>query len=205
MIAAVAIVLAEELHVSTAPAIGAAAASSAAPVSATVAPTSTVAVAGVTVTEATTAGTTGLVVPSLQVPKLLGAAVLQVPSAFRFMLEPSGVVPGSVMPMSVDVIPVAGPLSAVKAPPYEMNSTTVPVLFTSAMPSGLPFWMPFAGYVSNTTPRAPQLVVIVDVSARVPYESEFAPLQSTMLQPARLVPPGQEISIASPASVLALS
>ena len=68
-------------------------------------------------------------------------------------------VPGSSAPMSLDVVPAAGPSAAWKAPSYERNSTTLPVLSTSAMPSAAgavalpPFWMPFVGKVMTSTPR----------------------------------------------------
>jgi hypothetical protein len=44
--------------------------------------------------------------------------------------------------ISTDKVPFAGPSVAVNLPSYEMNSTTAP-LFTSAIASGDPFWMPF--------------------------------------------------------------
>ena len=44
--------------------------------------------------------------------------------------------------MSTDVMPLAGPSTAVKLPWYERNSSTVDVLsMTRAMPSG-EFWTP---------------------------------------------------------------
>ena len=47
--------------------------------------------------------------------------------------------PGSVIPMSVEVLPAAGPLPAVNEPSYDKNCTTVLFGNTNAIPSGLPF------------------------------------------------------------------
>ena len=141
----VAIAAALELHVRAAPAIGALAASTAVPVSWSVAPMSTVATAGVTVTAATVAGSTGLVVPSLHAPNVFAAGAFQVPSSLRCRLCPTGVVLISETPMFVDVSPAAGPLLAVKGPSYDKSSTTALVASTSARPSLGPFWIPSVG------------------------------------------------------------
>src|SRR5262245_11484533 len=47
-------------------------------------------------------------------------------------------------PMSMGVVPAAGPLVAGNVPSYDRNSSTWPSEFTSAIPSG-PFWMPSTG------------------------------------------------------------
>jgi hypothetical protein len=88
------------------------------------------------------------VCPVLAVPNELAAGPLQLNSV---LLSP---VPVSCSdssaaseqlactPMSTDVMPLAGPSTAVKLPWYERNSSTVDVLsMTRAMPSG-EFWTP---------------------------------------------------------------
>ena len=123
---------------------GASSASNAAAASATVAPTVKVAVLGVTSTRATTSGSS-FSVPSLHAPKVAAAGASQVPAGFRCSENPIGVVPVSSTPMSTDVKPMAGPSTAAKVPSYDRNSTTAPPASISAIPSGLPFWMPFTG------------------------------------------------------------
>jgi hypothetical protein len=91
---------------------------------------------------------------SLQAPKVFGAGDCQIPVASSWSdhtgdVAASGELPVSLTPMSVDVLPAAGPLAATKLPSYERNSTTVPLGSTRAIPSGSgleeepPFWMPF--------------------------------------------------------------
>ena len=64
--------------------------------------------------------------------------------------SPSPVSLDSVIPISVELIPEAAPLLAVKLPSYDRNSTTSPPAPISAMPSGAPFWM--LARAKNTAP-----------------------------------------------------
>src|SRR5688572_20227512 len=103
-----------------------------------------VTVSGETVTLATSAG--GVTSLSLHVPKSLTLGPLHTPALFR-LSDHTGAAdsdPASLTPMSVDTIPLAAPPTAVKLPSYERNSTTWLLALTSAIPSGLPFWIPFA-------------------------------------------------------------
>src|SRR5262245_49120710 len=86
-------------------------ASAAVAVTARVAPALIVALAGATVTVATSAG--GVVSPSLHVPNVLSIGALQVPAPLRCSDLPMGSLPTSRTPMSVDAWPDAAPLVAV--------------------------------------------------------------------------------------------
>ena len=152
------------VHVIVAPVTVLSASSNAAAVKVWVAPTSMVAVSGEITTRAMVAGGAS---SSLHAPKVLAFGPSQIPAPVRLSDCPTGSVPASRTPMLTDVIPVAGPLSAVIAPSYERNSTTAPLGLTSAIPSGSPFWMPLLGYASTTTPRAPQMVGTMPLSVRV--------------------------------------
>ena len=105
--------------------------------------TATVALAGETVTLATS-GSGGSTPSSLHAPKVPVPAVHE-PAASRCSDMPIASVPFCDAPMSMEVRPVAAPFVAANTPSYEMNSTTVFALSTSAIASGEPFWMPFAG------------------------------------------------------------
>ena len=140
----VAIVASLVVQVKVTPEIGCWLASNAAAVNAWVPPTMIVALAGDTVTLATTGGG-GAVPSSLHAPNVLSIGPAQVPVLLRCSDLPSGSVPASATAMSVDVRPLAGPLVAANTPSYDRNSTTAPVASISAMPSGLPFWIPFEG------------------------------------------------------------
>src|SRR5688572_24845805 len=97
---------------------------------------------------------TGVGESGLQAPKV-DVARLQIPLASRCSEAPMGV-EVSAAPISMDVRPAAGPLTAVTVPSYDRNSTTWPAPFTRAMASGDPFWMPSTGYATASTPRVPQ-------------------------------------------------
>src|SRR5262249_34308098 len=112
------------------------AASAAAAAKVWAAPWTTLALAGATMTLATSGGGGasggGFVVPSLslQAPKVLPIGPTQVPSAWRCseVTGDADSVPASATPMSTEVMPSAGPLVAAKVPSYDRNSTTWPVL-----------------------------------------------------------------------------
>src|SRR5688572_24753589 len=74
----------------------------------------------------------------LQAPRLDVAGPYQ-PSASFWSERPIGSPPSWRTPMSVDVMPAAGPFVAVSTPSYERNSTTTLPGFTSARPSCGPF------------------------------------------------------------------
>src|SRR5688572_7978197 len=150
-------------QVNDTPAIGWLAASSAVAVNVCVPPCVTVAVAGATVTLTTGAGGG----PSaLHAPTVGARGPVHTSPPLRWSDCPTGE-PGSVTPMSTESIPLAGPPIAVIVPSYERNSTTWPPAFTSAMPSGLPFWIPSTGYVRTMTPRSPHVAGTVSLSVRV--------------------------------------
>src|SRR6185295_527093 len=130
-------------HVIGAPGMGASFSSKAVAVSATVLPAGTDTDEGETETRMTAGSGGGS--PSLQAPKVLADGPVQVPFALRASESPGASVPCSLTPMSTDAIPVAGPLAAANTPSYDRNSTRVPVLSSSATPSGEPFWMPLTG------------------------------------------------------------
>src|SRR5688500_3308168 len=102
--------------------IGALAMSKAAALNENVPPMEIVALAGATVTLATSAG--GCVSPlSLHAPNVWTAGPLQIPAASRASDMPSGSAPASKTPTSTDVVPFAGPPTAAKTPSYDRNST----------------------------------------------------------------------------------
>src|SRR5262245_20825561 len=97
---------------------------------------------------------------SLQLPKLFWSGPLQnalAPLRWSDVTGAVGPVPGSLTPMLYDVMPAAGPFTAVMTPSYEKNSTTLLSGRTSAIPAG-PSWIP-GGLLTIwiTTPRPLQL------------------------------------------------
>ena len=80
----------------------------------------------------------------VQAPKPAVDGASHVPLASRCSDCPTGD-DASATPISVDVIPMAGPSVATNVPPYDRNSTTAPLLSTRAKPSGFPFCIPFDG------------------------------------------------------------
>ena len=110
------------------PAIGWLAASYAVAENCCVPPTVTAAVAGVTATLTTVGGGGGPSL-SLQTPKLLADGPLQTPDPSRLsdvtpVTGSTTSVPSSRTPTSTDVMPAAGPSTAVNEPSYDRNSTT---------------------------------------------------------------------------------
>ena len=116
---------------------------------------------------------TGVLPLPLQAPTLAAFGPLHAPVLSRCSDWPAAGDGSSLTPMSVDVIPAAGPLVAANVPSYERNSTTAPLASTSASPSGSgvvvpPFWRPLLGYVLAITPRVPQVAGIVPDSVHSP-------------------------------------
>src|SRR5215510_10719490 len=105
-------------HVNASPGIALFDASNAFAVNCRVSPTATLAVAGATTMLAMAGG-----LASLHVPNVLGPSS-QPFKALRASDDPVGSVPASEAPMSVDVIPFAGPFVAANVPSYERNSMT---------------------------------------------------------------------------------
>src|SRR5207249_3929633 len=79
----------------------------------------------------------GATVP-LHAPKSCADGGCQTPCESRWSELPAAGGGSSETPMSTESLPAAGPSRAVKVPSYERNSTTAPVLSTSAIPAGFP-------------------------------------------------------------------
>src|SRR5687768_6228059 len=176
-------------QVKGAPGTGLSSASNATAVNDCVVPARIVALAGAMLTRAIGVVGAGT---SLHAPNVLGVGALQTSAAFRcrdFTASAGDagsvvVDPDSLEPMSVEVMPTAGPFAAVKVPSYERNSTTTPAASTRATPSGEPFWSPET--VATTTPRGEHFAGMRPPRSTMGgYVVPPLPLYGTTFQPVR--------------------